>query len=43
VPCHELAYPYDFAILEDVCQLVAALLTDPGSAAPAAPVCDTAP
>jgi hypothetical protein len=28
VPCHALAYPYDFAILGDVCRHVAALMED---------------
>lgn len=33
VPCHALSYPYDFAILDDVCRHVAALMHDCDSAA----------
>lgn len=37
VPCRALSYPYDFAILDDVCHHVAALMHDCVSAAPQAP------
>jgi hypothetical protein len=37
VPCHALSYPYDFAILDDVCGHVAALMEDGLSASQKAP------